>query len=65
MRFLKIPEMTNGVWRFDSFHSRQHALLVGIYDMYSGLYAKKTNTDTIKAKTMKLSHVFLFMPFML
>lgn len=44
---------------------RQHALLVGfwiktdIYDMYSGLQAE-TNTDTFKAATMKLSHVFFF-----
>lgn len=45
---------------------RQHALLVGfwiktdIYDMYSGLQAE-TNTDTFKAATMKLSHVFFFL----
>lgn len=65
MRFLKIPEKMNGINSlnidkslFDSFHSESMhscmAINADIYDVYSGLYAE-TNTDTIKAKMMKLS----------
>ena len=65
MRFLKIPETVNNnesspsptetpIDRFhsDSMHSHllQQTCLQGIY--------AETNTDTTKAKVMKLSHVF-------
>lgn len=65
MRFLKIPEKMNGINRVwilirvyltlhsESMHSCV-AINADIYDVYSGLYAE-TNTDTIKAKMMKLS----------